>query len=60
MCDPVTVKVYSAGSLGAVIGALNDQALDAIGVQMDASFGGSGTLRQKIEADPERPHYVLT
>ena len=42
------VDVYAAGSLRTLVTALHDRAA-AMGIDVNATFGGSGSLREKIE-----------
>lgn len=44
-----TVDVFAAGSLRGVVSALAKEAGPALNIQVNASFGGSGTLRERIE-----------
>jgi molybdate transport system substrate-binding protein len=44
-----TVDIYAAGSLRGLVGALGAQAAP-LGIEIHATFGGSGLLRQQIEA----------
>lgn len=46
---PATVTVFSAGSLRGVVGELAEQAQARYGIRIDATFGGSGALRARIE-----------
>ncbi len=46
---PVTIEIYAAGSLRGVVGELAKTAGPALDIEVKASFGGSGSLRQRIE-----------
>ncbi len=43
------VEIFAAGSLRTVVGELATDARSAFGVEVKAEFGGSGTLRERIE-----------
>jgi molybdate transport system substrate-binding protein len=45
-----TIDIYSAGSLRGVVGDLS-KAASAFGAEVQATFGGSGSLRERIEQD---------
>ena len=45
--DPV--DVFAAGSLRGVVGALAKEAGPSLNIEVNASFGGSGTMRERIE-----------
>ncbi len=45
----VMIKIYAAGSLRGVVGELAKEAGPILNVDVKASFGGSGSLRQRIE-----------
>ncbi len=47
--QPETVQIYAAGSLRAVVTELAAEAGPAIGVEIQPSFGGSGSMRERIE-----------
>ena len=44
-----TVEVFAAGSLRGVVSALAKEAGPALNIEVNPSFGGSGTLRERIE-----------
>lgn len=44
-----TVDVFAAGSLRGVVGDLAKEAGAALNIEVHASFGGSGTMRERIE-----------
>ncbi len=46
---PITIEIYAAGSLRGVVGELAKTAGPLLNVKVKASFGGSGSLRQRIE-----------
>ena len=46
---PDTVEIFSAGSLRAVLGELAAQAGPALNIDVKATFGGSGLMRERIE-----------
>ena len=46
---PETVEIYSAGSLRGVVNALTTEIAPAMNIQVKATFGGSGLLRERIE-----------
>jgi molybdate transport system substrate-binding protein len=54
-----TVEIYSAGSLRGVIGDLTREAQSAFNVEIKATFGGSGTLRERIEKG-EKPDLFMS
>jgi molybdate transport system substrate-binding protein len=43
------VDVFAAGSLRGVVSALAEEAGPALNIEVHASFGGSGTMRERIE-----------
>lgn len=45
----VTVRIYSAGSLRGVVGELAQEAGPLLHVKVQPTFGGSGSLRERIE-----------
>jgi molybdate transport system substrate-binding protein len=47
--EPQTVQIYAAGSLRGVVGDLAALAGPALGIEVKASFGGSGSMRERIE-----------
>lgn len=53
-----TVEIYSAGSLRGVVGDLSKQAT-AFGIEVKGTFGGSGSLRERIEKG-EKPDLFLS
>lgn len=46
---PVSVQIFSAGSLRSVVNALDSEAAGRYHIDIKATFGGSGALRQRIE-----------
>jgi molybdate transport system substrate-binding protein len=44
-----TVDVFAAGSLRGVVSALAKEAGPALNIEVNPSFGGSGTMRERIE-----------
>ena len=56
---PQTVEIYSAGSLRGVVGELAKAAAADFGIEIKATFGGSGTLRERIEKG-EKPDLLLS
>jgi molybdate transport system substrate-binding protein len=44
-----TVQIFAAGSLRGVVGDLAAQAGPALGLEVKSSFGGSGSMRERIE-----------
>ena len=44
-----TVEIYSAGSLRGVVGDVAKEAASAFNIEIKATFGGSGLLRERIE-----------
>jgi molybdate transport system substrate-binding protein len=54
-----TVQVFAAGSLRNVVGDLASQAGPALGVEVKGEFGGSGSLRERIEKG-EKPDLFLS
>jgi len=44
-----TVEIFSAGSLRGVVGNLAEQAGAAFNIEIKPTFGGSGSLRERIE-----------
>ena len=53
-----TVEIYSAGSLRGVVGDLGKDAA-AFGIEVKGAFGGSGSLRERIEKG-EKPDLFLS
>jgi molybdate transport system substrate-binding protein len=47
--EPATVQIYAAGSLRGVVSDLAAQAGPALGLEVKSSFGGSGSMRERIE-----------
>ncbi|MDE2136976.1 MAG: substrate-binding domain-containing protein [Gammaproteobacteria bacterium] len=47
--QPETVEIFSAGSLRGVVNGLAAEAAPGLGVEVQATFGGSGLLRERIE-----------
>jgi ABC-type molybdate transport system substrate-binding protein len=54
-----TVQVFSAGSLRGVVGDLAKQAGPALGVEVKGEFGGSGSMRERIEKG-EKPDLLMS
>jgi len=54
-----TVEIYSAGSLRGVVGDLTQTAASSFDIQVKATFGGSGSLRERIEKG-EKPDLFLS
>jgi ABC-type molybdate transport system substrate-binding protein len=46
---PQTVQIFAAGSLRGVVNDLAEQAGPALGIEVKSSFGGSGSMRERIE-----------
>ena len=53
------VEIYAAGSLRGVVGELARQAGAALNIQVKSTFGGSGSLRERIEKGA-RPDLLLS
>jgi molybdate transport system substrate-binding protein len=47
--EPQTVQIFAAGSLRSVVNDLAEQAGPALGIEVKSSFGGSGSMRERIE-----------
>jgi len=47
--EPQTVQIFAAGSLRGVVTELAAQAGPALGIEVKSSFGGSGSMRERIE-----------
>jgi molybdate transport system substrate-binding protein len=47
--EPATVQIYAAGSLRGVVSDLAAQAGPALGIEVKSSFGGSASMRERIE-----------
>ncbi len=56
---PETVVIYSAGSLRGVVNALADEVAPGMNVKVEATFGGSGLLRERIEKS-EKPDLFMS
>lgn len=56
---PETVEIFSAGSLRGVVNDLASTAAPALNVEVQATFGGSGLLRERIEKG-ERPDLFMS
>lgn len=54
-----TVEVFSAGSLRGVVGELAKQARSDFHIEVEATFGGSGAMRERIEKG-EKPDLLLS
>ncbi|MEO6185612.1 MAG: substrate-binding domain-containing protein [Steroidobacteraceae bacterium] len=60
VADPrAIVEVFAAGSLRGVVGDLAAVAAPALNVEVKASFGGSGLMRERIEKG-DRPDLLLS
>ena len=57
--QPQTVEIYSAGSLRGVVGNLTNEAATALGIEVKSTFGGSGSLRERIE-NGEKPDLFMS
>jgi len=53
------VQVFAAGSLRGVVGDLARQAGPALGLEVKTEFGGSGSMRERIEKG-ERPDLLMS
>jgi ABC-type molybdate transport system substrate-binding protein len=53
------VQVFAAGSLRGVVGDLAKQAGPALGVEVKGEFGGSGSMRERIEKG-EKPDLLMS
>ena len=53
------VQVFAAGSLRGVVGDLAQQAGPALGVEVKGEFGGSGSMRERIEKG-EKPDLLMS
>jgi molybdate transport system substrate-binding protein len=47
--QPESVQIFAAGSLRGVVTDLAAEAGPALGIEVQASFGGSGSMRERIE-----------
>ena len=56
---PETVEIYSAGSLRGVVNDLATQVAPGLNIEIKATFGGSGLLRERIEKG-EKPDLFLS
>src|ERR1700722_20999326 len=54
-----TVEIYAAGSLRGVVGELAKEAATTYQVEVNPTFGGSGSLRERIEKG-ETPDLFLS
>ena len=54
-----TVQVFAAGSLRGVVGDLAKQAGPAVGIEVKGEFGGSGSMRERIEKG-DKPDLLLS
>ena len=57
--QPQTVEIYSAGSLRGVVGDLTKEAASAFDTEVKGTFGGSGSLRERIEKG-EKPDLFMS
>jgi molybdate transport system substrate-binding protein len=56
---PETVEIFSAGSLREVVDALATEAAPGLDIEVKATFGGSGLLRERIEKG-EKPDLFMS
>jgi ABC-type molybdate transport system substrate-binding protein len=56
---PATVSVFAAGSVRGVVADLSAAAGPALNINVEATFGGSGSLRERIE-NGARPDILLS
>ena len=56
---PETIEIFSAGSLRGVVNDLATTAAPALNLEVKATFGGSGLLRQRIEKG-EQPDLFMS
>ena len=56
---PETVEIFSAGSLRGVVNDLATEAAPVLNIEVKATFGGSGLLRERIEKG-ERPDLFMS
>ncbi|HEY4030700.1 MAG TPA: extracellular solute-binding protein [Caulobacteraceae bacterium] len=56
--SPQAVQVFAAGSLRGVVGGL-EQAGPALGLEVKGEFGGSGSMRERIEKG-EKPDLLMS
>jgi molybdate transport system substrate-binding protein len=54
-----TVEIFAAGSLRGVVGDLGKEAGAALGVEVKSQFGGSGSMRERIEKG-EKPDLLMS
>lgn len=54
-----TVQIFAAGSLRGVVGDLAKQAGPDLGVEIKGEFGGSGSMRERIEKG-EKPDLLMS
>lgn len=59
VAGPETVEIYSAGSLRGVVNDLATEVAPSLGIEVKATFGGSGLLRTRIEKG-ESPDLFLS
>jgi len=59
LAAPETVEVFSAGSLRGVVNDLAGEVGPALNIEVKATFGGSGLLRERIEKG-EQPDLFLS
>ena len=59
LAAPETVEIFSAGSLREVVDALATEAAPGLNIEMKATFGGSGLLRERIEKG-EKPDLFMS
>ena len=56
---PETVEIFSAGSLRGVVNDLATEVAPALNIEVKATFGGSGLLRERIEKG-EKPDLFMS
>lgn len=56
---PETVEIYSAGSLRGIVNDLATEVAPALDIEIKATFGGSGLLRERIEKG-EKPDLFMS
>jgi len=56
---PETVEIYSAGSLRGVVNDLATEVAPGLNIEVKATFGGSGLLRERIEKG-EKPDLFMS
>jgi molybdate transport system substrate-binding protein len=56
---PETVEIYSAGSLRGIVNDLATEAAPGLDIEVKATFGGSGLLRERVEKG-EKPDLFMS